>query len=684
MSGNEADLIKELQNERRPSYEPAQSHDILILEVESNIMVRETQLQISNSMISPPNNENAVMQLNMGEGKSSVIVPIVASSLADGSKLVRVIVGKPQSKQMFEMLVSKLGGLLNRRIYHMPFSRRTNLEEYEISVIEKLYKKCMDTGGILLVQPEHILSFQLMAIESFIREDSVLGNRLLAMQHFFRNMSRDIIDESDENLSVKFELVYTIGQQRPVENSPDRWLIIQHVLGLVLKHIPEVGRALPQSVELCNSEKGQFPRTRLIRADAAEKLTEYLARDICNNGLPGFPVSRQGAPFREAVYRYITQAEPKEEDIEIVQGNLFWNQSTKPFLLLIRGLLAGKILGFAFEQKRWRVNYGLHPTRTPATRLAVPYRAKDCPTDRSEFSHPDVVIVLTCLCYYYGGLSNEDLFTAFSHLFKGDQADLEYQSWVAAIPDKSPASFRHIKGVNIHDRTQCINCVFPHLRFSKAVIDYFLGHVVFPREAKEYPNKLSASGWDLSQVKPHPTTGFSGTNDSRHVLPLGTRQLDLPGQMHTNAMVLEHLLRPENTVVSLPLHYNNTMFDSRNFLNMVTAMNPKTRVILDVGAQIIDLSNIEVAEAWLDLTEGHDIHGVVFCDEYDMLSVLDRRGNVEALQKSSLAKSLDLCLIYLDEAHTRGIDLRLPQHYRAAVTLGANLAKDRLVQGMCI
>lgn len=57
------------------------------------------------------------MQLNMGEGKSSVIVPIVAAALADGSRVVRVLVAKSQSKQMLQMLMSKLGGLLDRVVY---------------------------------------------------------------------------------------------------------------------------------------------------------------------------------------------------------------------------------------------------------------------------------------------------------------------------------------------------------------------------------------------------------------------------------------------------------------------------------------------------------------------------------------------------------------------------------------
>ncbi|PSN58809.1 hypothetical protein BS50DRAFT_682614 [Corynespora cassiicola Philippines] len=49
-------------------------------------------------------------------------------------------------------------------------------------------------------------------------------------------------------------------------------------------------------------------------------------------------------------------------------------------------------------------------------------------------------------------------------------------------------------------------------------------------------------------------------------------------------------------------------------------------------------------------------------------------------QSTTAIKQLDVCLVYLDESHTRGTDLKLPRDYRAAVTLGANLTKDRLVQ----
>ncbi|KOC14588.1 hypothetical protein AFLA70_552g000382 [Aspergillus flavus AF70] len=187
----------------------------------------------------------------------------------------------------------------------------------------------------------------------------------------------------------------------------------------------------------------------------------------------------------------------------------FWGPGTRDVLFLLRGLFAGGILVFAFGLKRWRVNYSLTSTREPSTKLAIPYRANDSPTARSEYSHPDAVIVLTCLSRYYGGLSNEDLFSAFSHLLNTDQVDMEYQLWVKDAY-QLPTKFQQLVSINLEDRHLCIKKIFPSFQFAKGVVDYFLSHVVFPREMRVFPYKLSASGWDIGEVKRHPLTGFSG------------------------------------------------------------------------------------------------------------------------------------------------------------------------------
>jgi hypothetical protein len=101
-------------------------------------------------------------------------------------------------------------------------------------------------------------------------------------------------------------------------------------------------------------------------------------------------------------------------------------------------------------------------------------------------------------------------------------------------------------------------------------------------------------------------------------------------------------------------------------------------VILDVGAQILELGNLEVAKHWLKLIPNDGrVQAVLFVNVNDEICVLDRHDRVELLQISPFAKQLETCFVFLDEAHTRGIDLKLPPTYRATVTLGPAIMKDK-------
>lgn len=87
------------------------------------------------------------MQLNMGEGKSSVIAPIVVAALAGTTRLVRIIVVKPQTKQTAQMLITRFGGLLDRRLFFLPISRSLQLHEEAAYSIDRMCYECMDSGS---------------------------------------------------------------------------------------------------------------------------------------------------------------------------------------------------------------------------------------------------------------------------------------------------------------------------------------------------------------------------------------------------------------------------------------------------------------------------------------------------------------------------------------------------------
>jgi len=155
-------------------------------------------------------------------------------------------------------------------------------------------------------------------------------------------------------------------------------------------------------------------------------------------------------------------------------------------------------------------------------------------------------------------------------------------------------------------------------------------------------------------------------------------QHDLDHQRGTNARVLAYLLQPENNLYVVT-HANGGRLTTIEFLRLVTTQRPEIRVLLDVGAQILDFSNRQVAKAWLDIT--HAVDGAIYFNENDELMVLTRNDIAQPMSLSPLSRQLDRCIIYLDHAHTRGTDIRLPTGSRAAVTLGPKVTKDTLVQG---
>jgi hypothetical protein len=115
---------------------------------------------------------------------------------------------------------------------------------------------------------------------------------------------------------------------------------------------------------------------------------------------------------------------------------------------------------------------------------------------------------------------------------------------------------------------------------------------------------------------------------------------------------------------------------------MALISDPPVRVILDVGAQVLQLQNEDMARTWLSRVPESVAQAVILFNNRNELSVINRDGTIESLLISPFARQMDQCLVYLDEAHTRGTDLKMPENYRAIVTLGPGLTKDRLVQGI--
>ena len=343
-------------------------------------MARPVQVDVAREMISPSSNRNISLQLNMGEGKSSVIVPLVASTLADGSNLLRVVTLKPLSNQMFQLLVGRLSGLLNRPIFYVPFSRSLHMNASLVSSIDCLYRKCAAEGGVLVVQPEHILSQKLMHVYYLLTSEEnskklSVAQKLGALQDWIAKSSRDLFDESDELLHVRYQLVYTAGQQKPVDDHPNRWTTIQQVFDRLQMHAMKLRVTFPKMIAIDTILNG-FSIIRILDSAVFHNISSLIVDDALGGGITNLPLGVLPLAVREAARRFILQRESSNEDRDLIHSHCAGTTLFKGILLLHGLLMDGEgILGYVLKERRWRVDYGLDPSRTL---LAVPYRAKVC------------------------------------------------------------------------------------------------------------------------------------------------------------------------------------------------------------------------------------------------------------------------------------------------------------------
>jgi hypothetical protein len=345
----------------------------------------------------------------------------------------------------------------------------------------------------------------------------------LSLQRWLNSHARDILDESDEILHARFQLVYTIGPQQHMDGYPDRWTITQQVLRLAKKHAYSLSRYVPDAIEYKCDSPGSFPHVRIVRgSDVGRRLVSLITEDVMAGRLPNFDFQHisSSSVLQNAIRSFISDEDILQIPDTAKRVEEYAKDPSKIYLwsglLLLRGLLASNILLFALLERRWRVDYGLvsarrkdffgHPIGPTPTMLAVPYRAKDTPAPNTQFGHPELTIILTCLSYYYAGLSKEQLRVSFEILLDQDNPSAEYVLWIREC-ESVPASLQILGEINLRSSEQWDKVIFPLFARNQAAIDFYLSQVVFLKEAKEFPCKLSGSSWDLAENREKVITG---------------------------------------------------------------------------------------------------------------------------------------------------------------------------------
>ncbi|KAF4502839.1 very large low complexity [Fusarium agapanthi] len=687
-------LGENFETEGHSNWNPLKYPEWLLLEIDSNMLIRPIQFEVANAIISPSSMSNSVLQMNMGQGlhmllttsqriaeltitvgKTSCIMPMASIILADTKNLCRLVVPRALLLQTAQVMQSRLGGLVGREVCHLPFARRSPTDNQALDLYHRLHKRTLASGGVMLCLPEHLLSFKLSGLQKLADKETKKAQKMMYIQAWLESSSRDVLDESDLTLSPKTQLIYPSGIPTMIDGHPQRWRLIEDMLSLVESHVPQLQAKFKDGIQVWRRHRG-FPVIHLLRSEVEDRLNALLVDDVCHGRLSYVQFKAdKSLTAAKPVKLLLSTAQPPASIWEDAIGSLDDEASGRKTLYLLHGLIPQRLLILCLK-KSWNVQYGLHPDRAP---IAVPFEAKGIPSQTAEYGHPDTALVLTCLSFYHAGLTKSQLLQSLRFISNSEDPCSHYQRFASSR--HLPQNLEHWHQLEMEDEAQ-VTLLWQYLRFEKHAVNHFLNNFAFPQHAKQFGVKFQASAWDvplLSESKKQQgmTTGFSGTNDNKKILPRTIRQDDLPTLIQTNAEVLVHLLEPRNQKCFQAIDRHGRHLNEIGILELLR--NNGIKILIDAGAHILEMENHQLAAAWLDVYT--EAQGAVYFDKNGHIMVRARfQKSPVPLQASSFADNLNKCVVYIDEAHTRGTDLKLPIDARGAVTLGIGSTKDQITQ----
>ena len=731
-------LTREISEPHCEDWSPEVHHKWLLFEVEWNVFIRRIQAQVALKIIQ---GEEQILQLNMGEGKTSVISPLVCSSLADQKHVAQLTLMTSLLETHGQELALKLGGLLEQPVYYFPCCRNVRFNARLINRMISNFRQCVKQGGCIVTVPEFRLSLLLkleeMCVQQLVRSngeiltemfdgthvtptanadvsDQVMATStdvnsavqsdvdmssgeeemsceddessdeeqqfgtgrehlqltseikgLLELLDLHRAHLIDIIDESDEILRHKYQLLYTIGSQQTIDAGERRWQVLQAILNLIL-HQPD------ENDPSCDSDEQHSPTFPDLRDEQDD---QRLVANIVDGLLVGrYPelayLSTLNSRRKQVLRKYLCNQIKSSDDLGVLSSELTEQQLKD--VLILRGLLSYGVLPHAIR-KRWSVDYGVDVI-TKRRLMAVPFRGKDTPMPRTEFGHPDVSLVLTHFSYYHTGLNQQQVKEALIRLKQMPQGQVEYQVWLEDVKGQRRV-VSDVNSINLDDVDQ-LKILGRALRYSRACIHFWLNCCVLPKETRQFPFKLMATSWDLAREHSQPMRGFSGTKDSSYLLPANVRLGSLPQLQGTDGEVLARVTNPCNRRVSR-LDSDSVNVTARSVIDFIVDKG-NGNILIDCGALMVGMSNRQVASYWLSKAPATFMAAAYF--EGDRIMVLLRDGHQTPLNFSPLKGRLANVLIYMDDIHTRGTDFKFPIPAHGYVTLGRDLPKDKLVQ----
>ena len=704
----------------------------LLFEMDNDLLIRPKQYALIKLL---SNTKQLLTQLNMGEGKSSVILLMAIIEYAKQNQLTRLLIPEQLLGEMKRLIESRVRPAFGMSVYLFPFHRRLynphNPERNKLtmSFLQKIYAQLKEAGEkkhVILMTPEQRLSFRLLIEEHIVDlfEKNMVGaekktqkERLQLMFQIEDSVQMDILDEADATFDFNTDINFTLGTKKAVDGGKIRYEIPLQMVLFFLD--PQNKQTLETHFSYING-RIQLKTDRHYTHELRTQIATHLLDSYWETAFSEIAQSRKS---KNTFLAFLTGPISMQTFCETLRKDyprFTLNDSQKNILRTIRCWTNenSDVFRYVFSA-RHLVDYGNIDEKYSQDpnfkgfyrRTAFPFKGKDTPILHSNFSHPDVFICFSILSCFYAGLSKADIENCMAFINKSfyTKAD-RYAAWIRSLPaqkrDELPASLHQLGGVDLSD-SQHIDWLYAAFQHHPDIIAFHIRHVILAY-VDEYPYKLNADGFSIA-ITPN-WVGTSGTLDNRYVLPEDVKKVtstqlrralpEMSSDMR-DAVLSEisatdgKLLKKIGTSDLCDIRIFEYT-DSAAMLNDIVRetlrrhhkKNAMVHALLDRGALITGMSNQSVAKYLITEFSKHTqlpFAGVVYFEDTSGIPMvaLKREGRPpQCLELRNVSLSPNVLFVYFNDVKTRGVDMVLPMVSTGIITIGPQLKKDDFVQAV--
>lgn len=704
-----------LYAEKGYEYDKANNHRLLAYEYLEGIILKRNQVKTISDLLTAAATGgyiNRLIQLIMGSGKTTVLIPVTACLRADGTNLVFIVVQDKlfqSNLNDFKTTFARLG----RKAIGFKFDRDTltgdpTKDENILEEILDTFKLAMLNKNSIVTTPNSIKSLKLKWIELLKTKNPVYGNCIKKLEDIITLMKTHgdaFFDEVDETLKLKHELIYSFDDKAYLNPNINKHGIALHRLCSKVSF-----EFKNQSYTMQDVFSGKFPDLdepewkKFYKRNIQTKLVNTL----CDSFLMKSIISKlqqnmSDKDVKGAAEKILNQLKTYLKDESTVLPSFlsklspdereiinFYKQELSQLLPLTS---VRKIdVDFGFTR--------LERLDDEAERsMAIPYSGNNSPNEKSKFASPYETHNYTILINLLHGLQKY-IVVKFIEDFKARaQQELEESNYAIA-PEKSEVvqEFCHLTGISVEDFFRLnvnneiiLNLFYEKFRITDSVVDYCLENYILnnnkinPTVLRE--NAINSSAGFRSK------TGFSGTISNPYEYD-DDLVFDNESAKGTNGQTEDIILR-KNFPVRIAKPGKGLPAIQEHILN-----NPSMRMLIDTGNHFQGIPNEAVARDLARLFQEKQraagkptepLKFVLYLDQNDLLCAIPVE-NPNTNQIILIGETSEKVIIdklgckpenrftYCDGLHDRGLNIAQMRNAAALQTENGQVTFERKVQ----